>query len=334
MSTLGILCSLLFELSSDYRLRILQELNKEPANVTKLSRMLELTTQETSRQVFRLKEIGLLRKDDKGLYRLTSYAELVLKQLEGLDFLSSHKEYFKSHSLAHIPEDLILRIGDMADAVYLPSIAQTFYNVEKLVKEAESYVWLVNDQMPFNIVSELGKSLERGTRNKAIQTKHFVYPPSQVREIFQSYDKNVLPTIWRSRSTGALENRLDDQVDVFLFISEKQAAIGFPFNNGEFDYLVFSGSNKRFHDWCSDVFNYCWEKAQPMKAVVKEPCEWVMDNPEALEALERIITGQKVRLRKDLASELEKRQLISKGNITRLGYYVRSYLQHSGFRKA
>jgi DNA-binding transcriptional ArsR family regulator len=88
------------ELSSCDRLSILKELGNDAIGVTKLSKKLGLTTQETSRQVFRLKEAGLLRKDNRGLYRLTSYAELVLKQLEGLDFVSRHKEYFKSHSRA------------------------------------------------------------------------------------------------------------------------------------------------------------------------------------------------------------------------------------------
>lgn len=264
---------------------------------------------------------------------MTSYAELVLKQLGGLDFLSGHKEYFKSHSLANIPEDLILRIGDLADATYLPSVSQAFYDIEKLVKEAESYVWLVNDQMPSEVVNELGKALERGTRNKAIQTKDFAYAASVVREYFQSYDKNVLPVLRRARSTGALENRLDDQVDVFLFISEKQAAVAFPLNSGKFDYLVFSGSGKRFRSWCSEVFNHCWEKAQPLKAVIKEPCEWIVDHPEAFDALERIIAGQKATLREELASQLEKMHLTKKGNITRLGHQVRSHLQEIGFRK-
>jgi hypothetical protein len=51
-----------------------------------------------------------------------------------------------------------------------------------------------------------------------------------------------------------------------------------------------------------------------------------MDNPEALSGLERIIAGQKLTLRKNLASELEKLQLTRSGSITRLGYLVRSRL--------
>jgi predicted transcriptional regulator len=104
------LCSLLFELSSNDRLNILRELKKEAVGVTTLSKLLDLSTQEASRQVIRLKEAGLMRKDQRGFYRLTSYAELVLKQLEGLHFVARYEGYFKTHSLAHIPGDLISRI--------------------------------------------------------------------------------------------------------------------------------------------------------------------------------------------------------------------------------
>lgn len=325
--------SLLFELSSCDRLNILNDLIRGTGGVTELSKKLGLTPQETSRQVLRLKEAGLLRKDQNGFYRLTSYAELALKQLEGMAFLSSHKGYFESHSLTRIPEDLVLRLGDIAGATYLSSVGQAFFDVEKLVKEAESYVWSVNDQMPYGIIYECGKALERGTRNKSIQTKNFIYAHNLLPAYLQSYDKSVLPIFQRSRSTGALESRLDDQVDVFLFMSEKQAIIAFPLNSGKFDYLVFSGSGKRFRSWCGDVFNYCWEKAQPLKTVVKEPCEWIADNPEVLGILERMIGGQKVKLRKDLASQLEKMQLTKEGQITRLGVQVRNYLNEIGFHK-
>lgn len=67
---------MLLELSDNDRLKILRELKKE-ADVTTLSKLVGLTTQEASRQVFRLRQARLLLKDQKGFYRLTSYAELV-----------------------------------------------------------------------------------------------------------------------------------------------------------------------------------------------------------------------------------------------------------------
>lgn len=328
------LCCLLFELSSDDRLNILRELKKEAASVTTLSKLVDLTTQEASRQVFRLKEAGLLLKDQKGLYRITSYAELVLKQLEGLGFVSRYKGYFRKHSLAQMPEDLVLRIGDVSEAAYLSNVSQALYGVERLVNEAQKYVWLIGDQISFGVFCELGKALERGTRNRVIQTKGFVYLPSIVRDYFQYYEEHITPIERRSWGTGALEDRLADEVDVFLLVSEKEAAVAFPLNSGKFDYLTFSGSEKRFHNWCSDIFEYYWSKAQPLESLIKKPCEWLIDNPRALTALGRILEGQEPMLKKDLAVELERMQLTQNGSLTRLGYYAYSHLRNSGFRKA
>ena len=328
------LCCLLFELSSDDRLSILRELKKEAASVTRLSKLLELTIQEASRQVFRLKKAGLLLKDQRGLYRLTSYAELVLKQLEGLGFVSRYKGYFRKHSLAQMPEDLVLRIGDVSEATYLSNVSQALYGVERLVKEAQKYVWLISDQISFGVFCELGKALERGTKNRVIQTKGFVYLPSIVRDYFQYYEEHITPVERRSWNSGTLEDRLADQVGVFLFISEKEAAVAFPLNSGKFDYLTFSGSEKRFHNWCSNVFEYYWSKVQSLESLIKKPCEWLMDNRKALVALGRFLEGQESMLEKDLAVGLERMQLTRNGSLTRLGYYAYNHLRDSGFHKA
>jgi predicted transcriptional regulator len=333
MLELDSLCCLLFELSSDDRLNILLELKKEAASVTKLSKLLDLTTQEASRQVSRLKQAGLLLKDQKGFHRLTSYAELVLKQLDGLNFVSRHKGYFRKHSLAQMPEDLVLRIGDISEATYLSNVSQALYSVERLIKEAQNYIWLISDQISFGVFCELGKALERGTRNRAIQTKSFVYLRSIVRDYFQYYEEHITQIERRSWNTGALEDRLVDQVDVFLFVSEKEAAVAFPLNSGKFDYLTFSGSEKRFHNWCSNTFEYYWSKAQPLESLIKDPCEWLRDNPKALTALRRILEGQEPILTKDLALGLERMQLTRNGNLTRLGYYACSHLRNSSLQK-
>jgi hypothetical protein len=154
-----------------------------------------------------------------------------------------------------------------------------------------------------------------------------------VRDYFQYYEKHITQIERRSWNTGALQDRLVNQVDVFLLISEKEAAVAFPLNGGKFDYLTFSGSEKRFHDWCSSVFEYYWSKAQPLESLIKNPCEWLRDNTKALTALRRILEGQEPMLTKDLGLGLEKMQLTRNGNLTRLGYYAYNHLRDSGLRK-
>ncbi len=324
---------LLFELSGEDRLDILQELRKRSANVTTLASSLDLTTQETSRQVSRLKKASLLRKDQRGCYHVTSYAGLVLKQLEGIQFISKHKGYFRTHSLMNIPNDLVLTIGEVTEATHLSNVSQALYSVERLVKKAQEYIWLISDQIPFGVFCELGRALERGTRNRTIQTKSFQYLRSIARDYFRYYREHITPIERRSWSAGTLEDRLDDQVDVFLFVSEKEAAVGFPLNSGRFDYLVFNGEGKRFHEWCIGVFKHYWQKAQPLDSLIEKPCEWLRDNPKALKMLEELLSGQESTSAKHLAPELETMQLTKSGNLTRLGYYAYNHLQQNGIRK-
>jgi len=56
-------------------------------------------------------------------------------------------------------------------------------------------------------------------------------------------------------------------------------------------------------------------QAQLLETVTSGPYYWIVDHPDALEALEKIIAGQKATLRRGLASELEKMQPARKGNM-------------------
>jgi predicted transcriptional regulator len=303
-------------------MRILHELNKAAANVTRLSKSLDLTTQETSRHVSRLKETGLVTKDHEGHCHLTSYADLVLKQIEGLDFLSQHKDYFETHSLARVPEKFILRIGDLADSKHMLDMRDAFYAIERMIREAGSYIWNITDQHPLNIFSLCTEAQERGVKNKALETKDFTYSSDVIRDEVKDYDRILSQRDWNSRTKGLLEERYDDRVDVYLFVSEKEAAVAFPLNNGSFDYLVFTGKNERFLGWCSDLFNYYWEKAQTEEAVTEKPCMQITENPRVLKALERIVVEPEARLSTGLALELEKLHMTSNGKLTRMGWVV------------
>lgn len=140
------LCNLLFELSNEDRLRLLHQLTKEAMNVTSLSKALNLTTQETSRHLSRLGDVGLTQKDAEGLHHLTQYGELALKQLEGLHFITHHRDYFASHSLVHLPREFVYRIGDLASSTPVKEVVVAFANVEKMAEEAEEYIWTITDQ--------------------------------------------------------------------------------------------------------------------------------------------------------------------------------------------
>lgn len=86
------LCDLYFELSNEDRVRILHVLRENPLNITNLAKELDVTTQEVSRHVSRLTEAGLTERNSEGMFDLTPYGGLTLRQIKGLELTSRYRD--------------------------------------------------------------------------------------------------------------------------------------------------------------------------------------------------------------------------------------------------
>ena len=107
------LCDLLFEFSNEERLKILFELEKGPKNLTSIAKDLDFTSQGTSRNIARLVETSIIRRNPDGEYELTPYGSVSLKLLSSYEFLSRNRQYFLSHDVSVLPYQFINRIGEL-----------------------------------------------------------------------------------------------------------------------------------------------------------------------------------------------------------------------------
>ena len=171
------LCDVMFELSNEYRLRILRELEREAAIVTGLSNRLGLTNQEVSRHLSRLGDVGLTTKVPDGQYSLTSYGRLTLKQIEGLEFTSRHKEYFIDHTAEDLPASLVYRMGELEGSARVDDVMVVFHNVERMIREAEEYIWRLTDRYLMMAIPELEAATDGGVEFRLMQSKDFEFPP-------------------------------------------------------------------------------------------------------------------------------------------------------------
>jgi predicted transcriptional regulator len=265
---LGNLCDLLFELSNEDRLRILHQLNKEEMNVTNLSRALGLTTQESSRHVSRLSEVGLTLKDVDGFHHLSPYGKLILKQLPALEFTSLHRGYFTTHFVERLPLEFVSRIGELANSTHTDDIMVAFHSVETMMQEAEEYIWVITDQYLMSTLPLLCEAFERDVKVKTIDPKHWV-PPLKLKESIRTEDAKA---VWQARTTGLIKERTLERLDVNLYMSEKEVSmLAFPTLDGKFDYLGFTSVDKQARRWCSDLFQHYWERAETKKEFVLIP---------------------------------------------------------------
>ncbi|MGH9992878.1 MAG: transcriptional regulator, partial [Nitrososphaera sp.] len=54
------------------------------------------------------------------------------------------------------------------------------------------------------------------------------------------------------------------EVSVMTIFNEKQGCVILPNMKGEPDLnVMFYGDDNEFLDWCSDLFEYYWERAEP-----------------------------------------------------------------------
>ena len=173
------LCDLLFELSNEDRLRILFELEKENLKLSHLSKRLDFTVQETSRNLARLYQAQLVNRNAEGSYEITSYGHQSIRMLSGYQFLSMHSDYFSGHELTNLPQKFLTRFGELIDCQPLYQLMEAFALIEKMLEEAEEYYFYIAKEP---LVSGSGILLARNALDKGVKGKgieHIDFVPSE-----------------------------------------------------------------------------------------------------------------------------------------------------------
>jgi predicted transcriptional regulator len=247
--------SLLFELSSTDRLDILFLLKKTPLKLSHISRKLDFTVQETSRNITRLSEAQLISKDVDGAFHLTPYGEEALNLLSGFKFLFKNREYLTTHVLTELPERFRASVGVLDGCEFINDVMVAFHNIENMIAKAEKFVWILTNQVLASTIPYLTQAVERGTQFRLMMPKDYI-PSKDVRELVSN------PAFKRASQAKKLESRFLDKVDAFLCLSEKEvSALAFPNLEGRLDYLGFKSKNKAVVDWSKALYVYYWEKA-------------------------------------------------------------------------
>jgi predicted transcriptional regulator len=253
------LCNLLFELSNEDRLIILLQLRQKPAKITHISKKLNFTVQETSRNISRLNEANLIRRRGDGSFELTAYGENTLDILPGFEFLSNHKEYFTTHTLSKLPHEFFCRIGDLIHCTYIDDVMLTFYEAEKMMDEAEEFLWLVSDQHLVSAIPHMKNALENGAKLRVLLPKDLPFPEGYFEqkcvEEYGMVEK-------QAKREGRVEERWIDRIDAAMGMSEKiSGRVFFPTIESDFDYKGFIVVDELSHRFCLDLFEYYWNRA-------------------------------------------------------------------------
>ncbi len=242
---MGDLGSLLFELSNDERIAILENLQKEELNLSHIAKSQNITITEASRHLQRLTEARIIEKGSEGCYRLTSFGGLILQQLPGIRFILDKRDYFLEHDMSHLPYQFVSRIGELASGSHdLDSLGSIAY-AELILKQAEEYSWSLTPQIIVSSLKTVEEKTKEGVNVRLLFPENMMRPPGYYP--VPSVERRTLP-----------------KIQLRVMVTEKEAMLGLPFLNGQMDYAQLIGKDSKFHEWCKDLFLFYWEKAKPV----------------------------------------------------------------------
>ena len=257
MSTRERFYDLLFEMSNENRHHIMLLLREKAMRLTSISKELDLTSPEISRHVSRLSDTCLVTKDVEGFFSLTPLGSMVLTMLKEFEFASRHTEYFASHLHDGLPAQYIKRIGDLAESTFIDNIPGFFRQIERVITEAEEYVWLLVDQFPLNHLSLIVEAIERGVRFRIVEPRNRVIAPD-----LDAMAPEESRALQRANLTPLVEQRMLDEVNVYMYVSERSCVKAFPTLRGENEYKGFTSSDEASHKWCRELFLHHWDRAE------------------------------------------------------------------------
>ena len=249
--------SLFFELAGDLRLAMLTKLKQKNYRLSQLSSELDATMQEAHRNMTRLVESGLVAKDKEGELVLTAYGRIVVTLIPSYDFLYNNRDFFLDHSLGDLPTKFIQRMGALENCESVHGVMAILQRWKNLYSESEKHIKEIMSQVPLDLIETVSGRIESGVKFSYIFATNSVVPKGRTQLLQKVGWRNFI-------SKGLVERRMMPEVKVMTIFNEKQGCVLFPDMKGEPDLnTMFHGEDKEFLEWCTDLFNYQWEKAGP-----------------------------------------------------------------------
>lgn len=229
---------------------ILQGLRAGRARPSRVAKDQDMSDAEAARQLQRLAEANLIRRDADGLYGITPFGRLVLSQLAGLGFISKHSAYFAEYDTSVIPDELVGRFGELSEGKVGDNPMENFEEVGEAIREAKRLTWVLIDQRVEREISVLGGKARADFDLRLLAPESAMLPDGRA----------TIP----SKAPG-VQKRVLEPVNVTVIVTEKRAGFGLPDFNGRLHHASISGDDPRLIGWCRDLFLHYWEKGKPFR---------------------------------------------------------------------
>ena len=236
---------LFYELANESRLNILRQLLAKNFRIQEIARKLDLTDTEAFRQLQRLSEALLIKKQPDGAYTITEYGKLLLQFSRSFEFAFKFKQCLLTRNVWRIPEQFINRLGELSQATLSTDAIEMVNKSEQLILGAEKYLWIIGERPLSFLSAKVIEQAQKGIKFRLLFDESCSKFYENIPEIKDVFEKRVIP------ATPAI-----------LIISEKFAGINMLSIDGRGDNVVFYGKDPALLKWANDLFLHYWDQGK------------------------------------------------------------------------
>lgn len=237
----------LLELAHPVRMKILRTIAVEPLTLEGTAKHIEATVEETKINLERLANFRFVEKDANGKYHAAPLGHLALSTLADMDFVAQHSDFFQEHELSLLPQELVSRLGELAESERLEGSVSNIQRVERVVERSKGRVWVVTNEVLMDAVPIIRDKISKGIDFRIIIDQTFKPP--------ESFSPSI-PDKWRQIP----------KIPAATVLTGNEALLFFPNRKLDLDTAhAFTSEDPQFMKWCEDLVEILWHEGYGLK---------------------------------------------------------------------
>lgn len=239
--------NLLLELANPVRMKILRIVSIERGTIENIAQQVGASVEETRVSIERLSDFRFVDRGADGKYGASPLGQLALQTLADMDFVAKHSDYFQDHELSLLPQNLISRLGELAESERIQGSVTNIQRAERVIRRSEGRIWVVTNEVMLDAVPVIREKVSHGTDFRIIVDQTFKPPES-----FES----TIPELWRKIP----------KIPAMTVVTGNEAMLFFPNRKLEPDTSqAFASDDPQFLKWCRDLVEHLWNEGHKMK---------------------------------------------------------------------
>ena len=247
-----------FLTSSNVRTRILLSLNESSKNLSDLKRELNLESSTIIHSTSKLEKRDLIFKNGEN-YSLSQIGKIfaikLVNLIKTIDIVKSHEKLWLNHEIEGIPEDLLMKIGDLeksnlikADSTHLTKVLDYFTQLLTSSKTIKGVSPVFHPYLPKSLKSAIynGANVQIIVTNEILEVLN-KSSPELLTKISNNYDLYV-----------TYEN-----VKEAFTVTEKCISFGLFNEKGMYDFNIdLYSESKESIEWGKNLFEYYLKRSE------------------------------------------------------------------------